>query len=182
MLSKKSARVQLEWSSVSQRIISVRFKNLEFKKTTLIHKQQPRKLVPTPMRTNPNQTDSIKISNTKEENFEDFTFFESFAEHQNFVLANNGKHLPESFFLASPEFDGNSTVKTNFSKCNDVRGTQQIFHMEQSSRSQILEMFRMHTHSNSPGTNQNCLWMGSGFTINNHTAGDLHIQSRTANS
>lgn len=37
MLSKKSARVLLEWSSVSQRIISVRFKNLEFKKTTLIH-------------------------------------------------------------------------------------------------------------------------------------------------
>lgn len=32
MLSKKSARVLLEWSSVSQRIISVRFKNLEFKK------------------------------------------------------------------------------------------------------------------------------------------------------
>lgn len=31
------------------------------------------------MRTNPNQTDSIKISNTKEENFEDFTFFESFV-------------------------------------------------------------------------------------------------------
>lgn len=41
--------------------------------------QQPRKLVPTPIRTNPNQTDSIKISNTKEENFEDFTFFESFV-------------------------------------------------------------------------------------------------------
>lgn len=58
------------------------------------------------------------------------------------------------------------TVRSNFSKCNDVRGTQQIFHMEQSSRSQILEVFRMHTHSNSPGTNQNCLWMGSGFTIN----------------
>uniref|UniRef100_K1RE66 Uncharacterized protein n=1 Tax=Magallana gigas TaxID=29159 RepID=K1RE66_MAGGI len=76
------------------------------------------------------------------------------VKHQHFVLADNGKHLPESFFLASPEFDGNSTVKTNFSKCNDVRGTQQIFHMEQSSRSQILEVFRMHTHSNSPRTNE----------------------------
>lgn len=38
------------------------------------------------------------------------------------------------------------------------------------------------TYSNSPGTNRNCLWMGRGFTIDNHTTRYLHIQSRTANS
>lgn len=99
------------------------------------------------------------------------------GEAPNFILANKGKHLPESFFLASPKFDGNSTVRTNFSKCNNARGTQQILHMEQSSRSQILEVLRMYTHSNSPRTNRNCLWIGSRFTKDNHTTRDLQVQS-----
>lgn len=99
--------------------------------------------------------------------------------HQNFVLGNIGKHLS---VLAPPELNENITVKINFSKCYNVRGTQQILHMELGSRNQILEVFRINTYSNSPGTNRNCLWMGGGLTIDNHTTRYLLIQSRTANS